>query len=179
MMRNLASITNLRRMYRRAIVILVLAACVVAPALPQSASPQGAAQPAPAAVFQPVGNMSQLMVSIIYPTSDSIFYVERTPPTTEKDWNQLQSQALMLAEAGNLLLMPGRARDQGDWVKDSKLMIDVGAAAFKAARGKDLPGIVALNDQLNTACVTCHEQYRPNYRKRRQTNQSDQGGQAK
>ena len=48
----------------------------------------------------------------------------------------------------------------------SKLLIDVGAAAYKAAQAKDLNAVLALNEQLNTACVTCHEQYRPNYRKR-------------
>ncbi len=116
--------------------------------------------------FQPVGTMSQLMVDIIYPASDAIFYVERDPPKTERDWNVLRGNALTLAESGNLLMMDSRARDRGDWIKDAKLLVDVGAAAFKAARAKDLPGIVALNEDLNTACVTCHQQYRPNYRRR-------------
>lgn len=127
-----------------------------------------AQEPAPQATFQPAGNMSQLMINILYPTSNAIFYVERNPPKTQTDWNELQNQAMMLAESGNLLMMPGRARDQGDWIKDSKLVVDAGMAAFKLARAKDLPGIVALNDQLYTACVTCHEQYRADYRRRRQ-----------
>jgi len=63
-------------------------------------------------------------------------------------------------------MMDRRARDQGDWIKDSKLLIDVGTAAYKAAQAKDLNAVLALNEQLNTACVTCHEQYRPNYRRR-------------
>lgn len=117
--------------------------------------------------YQAVGTMSQLMVNIIYPTSDAIFYVERTPPATDADWNTLRNQALMLAESGNLLMMPGRARDQGDWIKDSKLLVDVGAAAFKAATAKDLDAVVALNEQLYDSCLTCHEQYRPGFPKRR------------
>jgi len=116
--------------------------------------------------YQPVGSMSQLMVDIIYPTSDAIFYAERTPPKTDRDWNVLRGTALTLAESGNLLMMDTRARDRADWMKDSKLLVDVGAAAFKAAQAKDLPAILALNDDLNTACVTCHQQYRPNYRRR-------------
>jgi hypothetical protein len=118
--------------------------------------------------FQNVGTMSQLMIDIIYPTSDAIFYVERTPPKAEVDWEMLASQALMLAESGNLLMMPGRARDQGDWIKYSKTMQDIGATAFKAARNKDLPAIVALNQGLNDVCVACHMQYRSNYRKKKQ-----------
>ncbi|MBV9771370.1 MAG: cytochrome c [Bryobacterales bacterium] len=118
------------------------------------------------ASFTPVGNVSQLMIDIIYPTSDAIFYVDRDPPKNQKEWNDLRGQALMLAESGNLLMMDGRARDQGNWIKDSKMMIDAGAAAFKAAQAKDLDGIKALNDSLTAACVTCHQQYRPNYHRR-------------
>jgi cytochrome c556 len=63
-------------------------------------------------------------------------------------------------------MMAGRARDQGNWIKDSKMLIDAGAAAYKAAAARDMTEILALNDQLNAACVTCHEQYRPNYHKK-------------
>jgi hypothetical protein len=116
--------------------------------------------------FQPVGNMSQLMIDVIYPTSDAIFYVERNPPKNEQDWGLLRTNALTLAESGNLLMMGSRARDQGDWIKDAKLLVDAGSAAFKAARAKDLNAVLAVNDQLYAACVTCHQQYRPNYRTR-------------
>jgi hypothetical protein len=119
--------------------------------------------------YQPVGTMSQLMVDIIYPASDAIFYLERAAPKNERDWNALRGTALTLAESGNLLMMDSRARDRGDWMKDAKLLVDVGAAAFKAARAKDLAAILALNDDLNTACVTCHQQYRANYRRRTPT----------
>jgi cytochrome c553 len=116
--------------------------------------------------FQPVGNMSQLMIDIVYPTSDAIFYVERAAPKTDREWNALRATALTLAESGNLLMMDQRARDQGNWIKDSRALVDAGAAAYKAAQAKDLNAIVALNQQLYTACVTCHEQYRPTYRRR-------------
>ena len=116
--------------------------------------------------FQPVGTMSQLMIDIIYPTSDDIFYIERTPPANDRDWAAIERSALTLAESGNLLMMPGRARDQGDWIKDSKMLVDAGAAAFKAAKAKDLAAVVALNEQLVAACTTCHMQYRQNYRRR-------------
>ena len=69
--------------------------------------------------FQPVGNMSQLMIDVIYPTSDAIFYVERDAPKNDRDWGVLRTNALTLAESGNLLMMGARARDQGDWIKDA------------------------------------------------------------
>jgi hypothetical protein len=116
--------------------------------------------------FQPVGNISELMISIIYPSSDALFYIERTAPKTDVEWNAIRNQALMLAESGNLLMMAGRAKDQQDWIKDSKMLVEVGRAAYKAAQAKNMDAILALNDQLYASCVTCHTQYRPGFGKR-------------
>ena len=127
-------------------------------------------QASPPSNFQNVGTMSQLMVQIIYPTSNDIFYIGRKPPQTDYEWGLLERSALTLAESGNLLMLPGRARDEDKWIKDAKLLVDVGAAAFKAAKAKDLDAVLALNEQLNTACVTCHQDYRPGYGKRGQRN---------
>jgi hypothetical protein len=124
--------------------------------------------PAPVSTtFQPVGNMSQLMIDIIYPTSDAIFYVDREAPKNQHELDVLRTQALMLAESGNLLMMEGRARDQKNWITESKMLVDLGAKAYKAAQAKDLDGLRALNDPLNAACVTCHYQYRPGYHRRK------------
>ena len=116
--------------------------------------------------FQPVGSMSQLMIYILYPASDALFYIERNPPKTDVEWNAVRNQALTLGEAGNLLMLPNRVRE-GEWNKDAKMLVDVGTKAFKAAMAKDMDGIVALNQELNDACVVCHVQYRPGYGKRR------------
>jgi len=118
--------------------------------------------------FQPVATVSQIMLAITYPYSDNLLYIERKPPQTDSEWNTLQNQALMLAESGNLLMMPGRARDQEDWMKDARLLVEAGIAAAKAARAKDVQAVLALNDQIVTACTTCHTAYHPGYRRRRQ-----------
>jgi len=123
-----------------------------------------AQEPAP---YRNVGTMSQLMISVLYPTSNAIFYIDRTPPQNQLDWDQLAASALTLAESANLLMLPGRARDNDKWMKDAQLLANAGAAAYKAAKAKDLPAILALNEELNTACVECHQDYRPNYHKRK------------
>lgn len=110
-----------------------------------------------------VGSMSDLMVKIIYPTSDALFYIESRTPQSESEWTALEGQALMLAESANLLMMPGRARDQKQWMADARLMLDAGAAAVKAAKAKDVEAIAALSDQLLESCTTCHKHYRPGY----------------
>lgn len=106
------------------------------------------------------------MVNIIYPASDAIFYVTTRTPASEAEWNQLQGQALMVAEAANLLMLPAHLRDEDRWLADAKLMRDAGAAAFKAAKARDVDALANLNDQLYQSCVTCHQHYRRNYGRR-------------
>jgi hypothetical protein len=113
-----------------------------------------------------VGTMSDLMVKIIYPASDAIFYITTRTPTSDTEWSELQGKALAVAESANLLMLPGRARDQGRWMDDAKLMLDAGRAAYRAARAKDVAALDALNDQLYTSCTSCHQHYRPNYGRR-------------
>src|SRR6478736_3535904 len=125
-----------------------------------AAAAQTASSPAP---MRNVGSMSDLMVKIIYPTSDAIFYVESRTPTTDAEWTALEGQALMLAESANLLMMPGRARDQKQWMADAKLMLDAGAAAVKAAKTKKVEAVSAVSDQLLESCTSCHKHYRPGY----------------
>jgi hypothetical protein len=110
-----------------------------------------------------VGTMSDLMVKIIYPASDALFYIESRTPKTDSEWTALEGQALMVAESANLLMMPGRARDQRQWMADARLMLDVGADAVAAAKKKDVEAIAALSDRLMESCTTCHKNYRPNY----------------
>jgi hypothetical protein len=110
-----------------------------------------------------VGSMSDLMVKIIYPTSDALFYIESRTPTNEAEWNVFEGQMLTLAESANLLMMPGRARDQKQWMVDAKLMLDAGALAVKAAKTKNVEAISALSDQMLESCTTCHKHYRPGY----------------
>lgn len=114
---------------------------------------------------QPVGTMSELMVKIIYPASDAILYISTRTPESEEQWNVLQGQALMLAESANLLMMPSRAMDDDQWMRDSELMLEAGIAAFEAALNKDVEALAALNDAVYMSCVVCHEHYRPDYGK--------------
>ncbi len=111
------------------------------------------------------GTMSELMVHMIYPTSDAIFYISTRTPKTDAEWTELQAKTLTLAESANLLLMPTRARGREQWIKDAKLMLDVGTAAFKATKAKDVAALEGLSDQLYESCTTCHQHFRPGYGK--------------
>jgi len=112
---------------------------------------------------EPVATMKQLMVDMIYPASnDILLVVNRGGPSDEKEWTAVRRSAMTLAESGNLLMMRGRARDQGDWMKDAKMLVDAGTAAYKAAEARDPNALARLTEQLDASCTTCHKQYRPN-----------------
>jgi len=103
------------------------------------------------------------MLDLIHPASnDILLFVNRGAPKDDAGWAAVRRSALTLEESGALLTMPGRARDQGDWMKDAKMLADVGNAAYKAAEAKDLSALSALTDALDASCTTCHKQYRPN-----------------
>jgi hypothetical protein len=112
---------------------------------------------------QTVGTMSDVMVSMVYPSANNILLAAyRGGPQDDKEWLALQRSAVMLAESGNVLTMRGPAGGQGDWAKDAKMLVDAGAAAYKAARAKDANALMAVAPPLNAACTTCHKQYRAN-----------------
>jgi hypothetical protein len=142
------------------------AAQTLAAQTPADQTPAAPSSPSSQIAFRSSGTMGELMVNIIYPTSDAIFYISTRTPSKPEEWIDLQSKAMMLAESANLLMMPRRARDHDRWMKDANLLLDVGIAAFRAAKAKDVEALTALNDQLYAACVTCHADYRPNYRPR-------------
>ena len=110
-----------------------------------------------------VGTMSELMVRIIYPASDALFYIESRTPKTDAEWGALEGQALMLAESANLLMMPGRAREQKEWMTYSRLQLDAAADALAAAKKRDVDGIVLVGERLLESCTACHKAYRKDY----------------
>lgn len=130
-------------------------------------APVAPAEPAQAPTLKPIGTVDDLMMGVIWPLSDDFFYVAtRDTPSTQEQWRLFQGKMLMLAESANLLMMPGRAWDNNGWAKDSQRLYDAGTAAFQAAKAKDVNKLLGLNEQMYAACVGCHNDYRPNYRKR-------------
>jgi hypothetical protein len=109
---------------------------------------------------QTVGTMSDVMVSMVYPAANGILLsVYRGGPQDDKEWVAIQRNAVLLAESGSVLMT--RGPNAGEWAKDAKTLVDVGAAAYKAAQAKDQNALAAVDQPLNAACTSCHKQYRP------------------
>ena len=122
-------------------------------------SPAFSAQTPSEPPLQPVGTMKQLMLDVIHPAANSVLLaINRGGPADDREWAEVRRGALTLAESGNLLMLRNRA---AAWVADAKLMMEAGAAAYKAADAKDPRALSALAERIDASCTTCHKQYRP------------------
>ena len=115
---------------------------------------------------QPRQTMSALMIDPIYPASDAIFYITTRTPSTDAEWRALETKTAALAEAATALTTPVYFRDRTRWMSDAQLLIDASATALAAVRRHDVAALETLNEPLYTACVQCHQDYRPNYGRR-------------
>ncbi len=106
------------------------------------------------------------MLEMIFPTSNELFYVGREEDKSQKDWNDLRNNMVILAESANLLMADNRAKDKDQWMKDAKLLRDVATKALRLAKAKDLEALKALNDEAYESCQSCHVHYRPGYKRR-------------
>lgn len=136
----------------------------------------GSKEPPPAATAAPSGpeylvvaDVKQTMNWILDPSSDVIWGAVGTiitqegqkelVPETDEQWTAIRDAAAMVAESGNLLLMPGRARDQGDWAKHAHDLTKAAQAAIAAAEAKDKDSLFTAGGDIYLVCTACHEQY--------------------
>lgn len=118
--------------------------------------------------FQPVATVDQVMDAVIIPASEAIFdavvYSNGElvqAPASDDDWFRLQMQGIALAEAGNLLLMPPRARDTGNWTAFSRAMTERAVQVVEAAEARNLDQLLEAGSRLYESCTACHAQYLP------------------
>jgi hypothetical protein len=121
--------------------------------------------------FQPVANIKQLMVAGVGPSAEIVFDsvgtivsaegVQEIAPKNDEEWANVRNHALMLAETGNLLLMAGRAKDQGKWAELSRAMIATCTEAFRAAEARNATALLEAGGRMTEVCDHCHELYRP------------------
>jgi hypothetical protein len=118
--------------------------------------------PSPAAIpesYPVLASVKQVMEAITTPTSDVVWSVAIDPPETDADWEVLEANALALAESGTLLLMPGRAMDQGNWIVETRALVDASLLAAEAARGRDVEALLDAGDAIYDTCTSCHSSY--------------------
>ena len=118
------------------------------------------AQRLPAAGIRVLANVRELHDLMISPASDAVFDASSNQPLDAKGWRTARNQALVLAESGNLLMVGTRVRDNGNWMKMSRAMVDAAALAASAAEKKDTMALEVATDAITVSCMECHRPYR-------------------
>lgn len=143
-------------------------ASALAAAVGLTAAACGPTRATDASTYEPVATVRELMDAVVVPASDAVFDaivytngVLEQSPRTDDDWARLRLRAMTLAEAGNLLLLPGRSVDGENWVLRANQMIDGAVAIAAAAESRDTSRVLETGSVLYRSCVACHEQYVP------------------
>ncbi|MCX2981616.1 hypothetical protein EYC98_12155 [Halieaceae bacterium IMCC14734] len=126
------------------------------------------AVPPPVAKFQPVTDIHETMLWILDPAADKIWDSAGTiitaegrtelAPTTDEGWQEVVQAAAVLAEAGNLLMLPGRSAG-ADWNEYSEGLIGAGQLAIAAAQQQDSDALFDAGGRIYLVCKACHDQY--------------------
>lgn len=80
-------------------------------------------------------------------------------PTDPPAWKALRSDALILAEGSNLLLIRKPENDAADWIKYSVASRDAGAEIVKAAKKQDFAASKEAYVRMLDHCNACHKQF--------------------
>jgi hypothetical protein len=83
-------------------------------------------------------------------------------------WEAIENSGLAMAEAANLLTIPGRVCGNGkpvpvqnaDWQRFVRGLRDAGMATYKAGQSKNMDMVIEAADKVTTACMNCHDVYR-------------------
>jgi len=157
---------------------------------PASASATRAANSTPSVAFPPVGNLSQVMRGILFPSSNIIFTVQTHDPAEKKKadnspqdggfnfstwggsiysgWEVVDYAAIALAESAPLMLTPGRRCENGkpvpvndpEWIKFTNELAEAGKAAYKASQSRNQEAVSDISNQVSESCQNCHQVYR-------------------
>jgi len=139
---------------------LVLAALVAACGQPAAEADQP---------YMPFGDVQQLMASIIDPAADVYWDAvgvivdaegeHSMAPQSDEAWLAVRSAAYTVAEAGNLLMLPGYRRDDAAWVTMSQALVEVGQRAVEAADARSLDAVFDMGAEVYYVCTNCHATY--------------------
>jgi len=108
----------------------------------------------------PVATIKQIQEAMISPSSDTIFNVGRAAPASDEEWLVVRNAAVILAEAGNLLMLEGRAKDTEQWMDLAGELVAAGNDALVAAESQDVAAVLDSGNRIAAACEACHQPYR-------------------
>ena len=134
-----------------------------------TSTPQTSASAAdPGPPYRTVADVRQTMLWILDPAADLIwdsagFVITADgetdlSPTTDEGWEHVRGGAALVAESGNLLMMPGRSGGP-DWVAYAQQLTAAAEVAMAAADAQDADALFDAGGEVYQACRACHNQY--------------------
>jgi hypothetical protein len=147
---------------------LFLALCALAPGgcdrKPEPRTPVQTVVP-----FNTDLSMKDLMKHVVDPAADIVWASSGTvvdahgttdlSPTTPEGWANIENHSAMVAESSNLLMLPGRARDDPEWDRFARLLHDAATASMRAAEHHDRADLVRTGGDIYWACTQCHKRF--------------------
>jgi hypothetical protein len=130
----------------------------------------GCESPAPPAAvpYEPIADVRETMDWIVLPAAEVIWDSAGTiitaegrtelAPTTPEGWEEVRRNAAIVAEAGNLLMVPGRAQGP-EWIAYYRSLHTTGRLAMAAAEARDPDALFDAGGAVYQACVACHTRY--------------------
>lgn len=144
--------------------------------------------------YTTTATVKDIMQSIVDPSADVVWNsvttvlsesgTKETVPHSDEEWSNVRLGALRLAEATNLLLVPGRHvgkpgeksetpgvelepqemealinKDRATWTSRARALHDASVAALDAIDHKDPQKLFEVGEQIEMACENCHTQY--------------------
>jgi hypothetical protein len=121
--------------------------------------------------YKPVADVKTLMANIMEPAADQYWDAvgivvdekgeHQIEPQTQEEWDAVRNHAYTFTEAGNLLMMPTRAKDNGEWMQLTQAFIDSGQRAIRAAETRNKQAVFDTGAEVYEACTNCHSKYSP------------------
>jgi hypothetical protein len=119
--------------------------------------------------FQPGATVQQVMAEVLEPAADTYWDAvgsvsdkdgtHEMAPRNDEEWAAVRRAGTVIMESGNLLMMPGRARDNDKWMALAKELVTAGRKARDAAAAKDTKLVFDAGAEVYQACTNCHGVY--------------------
>lgn len=104
-------------------------------------------------------NMHDFMEGVFQAPYKRLKIAMAQEPKDNAAWKAIRSDALILAEGGNLLLSRQPDENKGDWIQHSELSRDAGGEFVAAAKKKDFAAAKVAYEKMLTHCNDCHKQF--------------------
>jgi hypothetical protein len=173
-----------------ALVAVVCSALIAVSCQTKPAEPAAPAQPP----YTTTATIKDIMLHIVDPAGDMVWDsvstvidkggLHETVPITDEDWGKVRNGVIMLIEASNLLMIPGRAmarpgeksvapgvelepaemdelvkKDPAGWQQRARALHDISVDVLKVVDAKDVQKLFDIGEDLDKACENCHRQY--------------------